>query len=79
MTTAERQPRSQASFALRELLRALAGGFLRLWRAVLRALETPLSVLAAAAKTVTPLGWPAGCSPPAHTCSAAPPTGSTSS
>jgi hypothetical protein len=61
MTTAERQPRSQASFALRELLRALAGGFLRLWRAVLRALETPLSVLAAAAKTVTPLGWIVGC------------------
>jgi hypothetical protein len=61
MTTAERQPRSQASFALRELLRALAGGSLRLWRMVLRALETPLSVLAAAAKTVTPLGWTVGC------------------
>ncbi|HVX08149.1 DUF58 domain-containing protein [Humibacter sp.] len=61
MTTAERQPRSQASFALRELLRALAGGSLRLWRAVLRALDTPLSVLAAAAKTVTPLGWIVGC------------------
>jgi hypothetical protein len=61
MTTAERQPRSQASFALRELMRALASGFLRLWRAVLRVLETPLSMLAGAAKTVTPLGWIVSC------------------
>jgi hypothetical protein len=42
-------------------MRALASGFLRLWRAVLRVLETPLSMLAGAAKTVTPLGWIVSC------------------
>ena len=57
MTTADERTRSQASFALRELLRALRGGLLGLWRALLRAIDKPLAVAARAAKTVTPLGW----------------------
>ncbi|MGN6205268.1 DUF58 domain-containing protein [Humibacter sp.] len=57
MTTADERTRSQASFALRELLRALRGGLLDLWRALLRAIDKPLAVSARAARTVTPLGW----------------------
>ncbi|GAB3608281.1 DUF58 domain-containing protein [Humibacter ginsengiterrae] len=57
MTTADERTRSQASFALRELLRAVLTGVLGLWRALLRVLEKPLAVASRAAKTVTPLGW----------------------
>ena len=57
MTAADERTRSQASFALRELLRAVRGGLLGLWRALLRAIDKPLAVAARAAKTVTPLGW----------------------
>ncbi|MGN6200061.1 DUF58 domain-containing protein [Humibacter sp.] len=57
MTTADERTHSQASFALRELLRALRGGLLGLWRALLRTIDKPLAVAARAAKTVTPLGW----------------------
>jgi hypothetical protein len=57
MTTADERTHSQASFALRELLRALRGGLLGLWRALLRTIDKPLAVAARAARTVTPLGW----------------------
>jgi hypothetical protein len=57
VTTAEQRSRSQASFALREILRALTTGSLRLWSAVLRMIEVPLGVATRVAKTVTTLGW----------------------
>ncbi|MGA0566339.1 DUF58 domain-containing protein [Rathayibacter sp. KR2-224] len=57
MTTAERQTRSQASFALRGLLRALRDGSSALWRRLLLVIETPLSAVARGGRTVTPLGW----------------------
>jgi hypothetical protein len=57
VTTAQQRTRSQASFALRELLRALQGGLLGLWRWLRRVLQEPLALAARASKTVTPLGW----------------------
>ncbi|GAB3802371.1 DUF58 domain-containing protein [Humibacter antri] len=57
MTTADERTRSQASFALRELLRALRDGLLGLWRVALRSVEKPSAVAKRAAATVTPLGW----------------------
>lgn len=56
MTTAE-QPRSQASFALRELLRALGTAVAALWRGVSRIFAVPFGVVAAIGRTVTPIGW----------------------
>ncbi|NNC11012.1 DUF58 domain-containing protein [Planctomonas sp. JC2975] len=57
VTTAERRTGSQATFALRELWRALLGGLAAIWRALRRIIDVPLTVVIGAVKTITPLGW----------------------
>ncbi|GAB3389636.1 DUF58 domain-containing protein [Humibacter soli] len=57
MTTAEQQPRSQATFALRELWRALGTAASRLLRWLERTFEKPIAVAVKAGRTVTPVGW----------------------
>ncbi|WP_051143060.1 DUF58 domain-containing protein [Humibacter albus] len=57
MTTAERPPRSQASFALRELWGALGDGLRALMRGIRRVTARPVAALARATEAVTALGW----------------------
>ncbi|HWD61179.1 MAG TPA: DUF58 domain-containing protein [Humibacter sp.] len=57
MTTAEQQPRSQATFALRQLARALGAGLTSLGNTLERVFAKPIAVAVRAGRIVTPVGW----------------------